>query len=96
MARVRTLLVSALCLLPDRARAEYRSAIFFNTPEQREIAERVTSEVQKKHFDPKGASVGFSPVLHHSLHPSSPPHLSWPLISFPPSTATDVWLDFQA
>ena len=59
LARVRTLLVSALCLLPDRARAEYRSAIFFNTPEQREIAERVTSEVQKKHFDPKGASIGF-------------------------------------
>ena len=35
---------------------EYRSAIFYNTPEQRDIAKRVTEEVQKKHFDPKGAS----------------------------------------
>lgn len=33
---------------------EYRSAIFYNTPEQEEVAKRVTDEVQKKHFDPKG------------------------------------------
>ena len=39
--------------------AEYRSAIFFNTPEQEEIAKRVTAEVQKKHFDPHGASPPF-------------------------------------
>lgn len=33
---------------------EYRSAIFFNTPEQKDIAQRVTEEIQKKYFDPKG------------------------------------------
>ena len=33
---------------------EYRSAIFYHTPEQLEIAKRVTEEVQKKHFDPIG------------------------------------------
>lgn len=36
---------------------EYRSAIFYNTPEQEEVAKRVTEEVQKKHFDPKGTSL---------------------------------------
>lgn len=41
---------------PLTIHTEYRSAIFFNTPEQEEIAKRVTEEVQKKHFDPKGAS----------------------------------------
>ena len=39
----------------DRRVPEYRSAIFYHTPEQKEIAERVTKEVQAKHFDPKGA-----------------------------------------
>lgn len=42
------------CLMILTSGAEYRSAIFFNSPEQREIAKRVTAEVQKKHFDPKG------------------------------------------
>ncbi|KAJ7245321.1 peptide methionine sulfoxide reductase [Mycena rebaudengoi] len=32
---------------------QYRSAIFTNSPEQAEIAERVTMEVQAKHFTPK-------------------------------------------
>lgn len=36
--------------------SEYRSAIFYHTPEQLEIAKRVTEEVQKKHFDPIGTS----------------------------------------
>ena len=38
-------------------RAEYRSAIFFHTPEQETIARRVTEEVQKKHFDTKGEQI---------------------------------------
>ncbi|KAK9763005.1 Peptide methionine sulfoxide reductase [Basidiobolus ranarum] len=29
---------------------QYRSAIFYHTPEQKEIAEKVTKEVQEKHF----------------------------------------------
>ncbi|KAI1791384.1 peptide methionine sulfoxide reductase [Ganoderma leucocontextum] len=36
---------------------QYRSAIFYNTPEQEEIAKRVTAEVQKKHFDPHGTKI---------------------------------------
>lgn len=36
---------------------EYRSAIFYNTPEQATIAKRVTEEVQKKHFDPIGKKI---------------------------------------
>ena len=32
---------------------EYRSAVFFHTPEQETIARRVTQEVQEKHFTPK-------------------------------------------
>ncbi|KAI0799738.1 peptide methionine sulfoxide reductase [Irpex lacteus] len=36
---------------------QYRSAIFYNTPEQLEIAKRVTEEVQAKHFTPKGQKI---------------------------------------
>jgi peptide-methionine (S)-S-oxide reductase len=36
---------------------EYRSAIFYNTPEQQEIAKRVTAEVQAAHFDKKGKKI---------------------------------------
>jgi len=36
---------------------QYRSAIFYHSPEQRSIAERVTEEVQKKHFDPVGKKI---------------------------------------
>ncbi|TBU24922.1 peptide methionine sulfoxide reductase [Dichomitus squalens] len=36
---------------------QYRSAIFYNTPEQEEIAKRVTEEVQKEHFDPVGKKI---------------------------------------
>ncbi|KAI0252751.1 peptide methionine sulfoxide reductase [Lactifluus subvellereus] len=36
---------------------QYRSAIFFNTPEQESIACRVTQEVQEKHFTPKGQKI---------------------------------------
>ncbi len=52
----RTLLISGPPSLSKSA-AEYRSAIFYHTPEQLEIAKRVTEEVQKKHFDPAGTSV---------------------------------------
>ncbi|TFY76429.1 hypothetical protein EWM64_g7582 [Hericium alpestre] len=37
--------------------SQYRSAIFYHTPEQESIARRVTEEVQKKHFDPKGQKI---------------------------------------
>ncbi|KAI0686933.1 peptide methionine sulfoxide reductase [Cytidiella melzeri] len=36
---------------------QYRSAIYYNTPEQLEIAKRVTEEVQAKHFSPKGKKI---------------------------------------
>ena len=36
---------------------EYRSAIFYNTPEQKAIAERVTKAVQDKHFTPTGKRI---------------------------------------
>jgi len=36
---------------------QYRSAIFYNTPEQHDIAKRVTEEVHKKHFEPKGKKI---------------------------------------
>lgn len=39
------------------SRPEYRSAIFFNTPEQEAVARRVTEEVQEKHFTPKGQKI---------------------------------------
>ena len=51
---------------PHHLFVEYRSAIFYHTPEQLEIAKRVTEEVQKKHFDPAGT---FSPASHiHAAH----------------------------
>lgn len=50
--------------LPLTARPEYRSAIFFHTPEQEQIAKRVTEEVQKKHFDPKGAHIAIPSTLY--------------------------------
>lgn len=37
--------------------SEYRSVIFYNTPAQKDIAQRVTDEVQKKHFDPHGTEI---------------------------------------
>jgi len=36
---------------------QYRSAIFTHSPNQFEIAQQVTKEIQQKHFDPKGAKV---------------------------------------
>lgn len=36
---------------------QYRSAIFYHTPEQKSVAERVTQEVQAKHFAPKGEKI---------------------------------------
>jgi len=36
---------------------QYRSAIFTHNDEQAETAKRVTEEVQKKHFDPKGQKI---------------------------------------
>ncbi|KAF8717944.1 hypothetical protein AX14_012066 [Amanita brunnescens Koide BX004] len=37
--------------------SQYRSAIFYNTPEQKAIAERVTKAVQDKHFTPTGKRI---------------------------------------
>ena len=48
---------------------EYRSAIFYHTPEQEQIAKRVTEEVQKKHFDPVGACTLFIFALINILKP---------------------------
>ncbi|KAH9917355.1 peptide methionine sulfoxide reductase MsrA [Amylocystis lapponica] len=36
---------------------QYRSAIFYHSPVQLEIAKRVTEEVQKKHIDPLGKKI---------------------------------------
>ncbi|THU83666.1 peptide methionine sulfoxide reductase [Dendrothele bispora CBS 962.96] len=36
---------------------QYRSAIFYTTPDQLEAAKRVTAEVQEKHFTPKGQKI---------------------------------------
>ncbi|EIN05366.1 peptide methionine sulfoxide reductase [Punctularia strigosozonata HHB-11173 SS5] len=36
---------------------QYRSAIFYHSPEQEETAKRVTAEVQAKHFDTKGKKI---------------------------------------
>ena len=36
---------------------QYRSAIFAHSDEQLDIAKKVTEEVQKKHFDPKGKKI---------------------------------------
>lgn len=36
---------------------QYRSAIFYRTPEQLEIAKRVTEELQRKYFAPKGKKI---------------------------------------
>ncbi|KAJ2923328.1 hypothetical protein H1R20_g13765, partial [Candolleomyces eurysporus] len=36
---------------------QYRSAIFYHSPEQETIAKRVTEEVQKEHFDPIGKKI---------------------------------------
>ncbi|KAF7759836.1 hypothetical protein Agabi119p4_11531 [Agaricus bisporus var. burnettii] len=37
--------------------SQYRSAIFFHSPEQEATARRVTAEVQAKHFTPKGKKI---------------------------------------
>jgi len=39
------------------AGTQYRSAIFYTTPEQKDEAERVTMDVQKLHFDPKDRKI---------------------------------------
>ncbi|CCM06666.1 uncharacterized protein FIBRA_08951 [Fibroporia radiculosa] len=36
---------------------QYRSAIFYHSPEQHETAARVTAEIQKSHFDPFGKKI---------------------------------------
>ncbi|KAL4268261.1 MsrA Met sulfoxide reductase family protein [Pleurotus pulmonarius] len=36
---------------------QYRSAIYTHSPEQAEIAQRVTTEVQAKHFTPRGKKI---------------------------------------
>ena len=49
-----------LCLnesLTSSEYSEYRSEIFTHSPEQFEIAKRVTEEVQARHFTPKGEKI---------------------------------------
>ncbi|KAI0036982.1 peptide methionine sulfoxide reductase [Vararia minispora EC-137] len=41
---------------PDRG-TQYRSAIFYHSPEQKETAEKVTAEVQEKHIDQRGLKI---------------------------------------
>ncbi|KAG2220097.1 hypothetical protein INT45_005858 [Circinella minor] len=41
---------------------QYRSAIFYHSPEQKEIAERVTQEVQEKHYKDKKIVTQFIPA----------------------------------
>ncbi|EJD04744.1 peptide methionine sulfoxide reductase [Fomitiporia mediterranea MF3/22] len=36
---------------------QYRSAIFYHSPEQKRIAEQVTQDVQKAHFDRRNAKI---------------------------------------
>ena len=37
--------------------SEYRSVIFYHSDEQKDVAERVTQEVQRLHFDPKNKKI---------------------------------------
>lgn len=46
---------------PDRG-SQYRSAIFYHSPEQKSIAEKVTAEVQEKHFKGKKIVTEISPA----------------------------------
>ena len=55
----------------------FRSAIFYNSPSQKDTAQRVTEEVQKKHFDPYstkittqiiGAGTWFDAENYHQLY----------------------------
>jgi len=41
---------------PDTG-TQYRSAIFYHTPEQKSIAEQVTADIQQKYFDSKGQKI---------------------------------------
>lgn len=41
---------------------QYRSAIFYHSPEQKEIAEKVTAEVQEKHYKGKKIATQIVPA----------------------------------
>ena len=64
-SRVRTLEPVSPCTPPSLTTIshilslpkEYRSAIFYHSPQQLDIAKRVTEEVQEKHFTPKGKKI---------------------------------------
>jgi peptide-methionine (S)-S-oxide reductase len=42
--------------------SEYRSAIFYHSPEQKEIAERVTEKVQEEHYKGKKIVTEITPA----------------------------------
>ncbi len=46
-----------VCVGATRRFLEYRSAIFYHSPEQKEIAQKVTEEVQEKYFTPQGKNI---------------------------------------
>ncbi|KAF9895770.1 Peptide-methionine (S)-S-oxide reductase, partial [Lobosporangium transversale] len=46
---------------PDRG-TQYRSAIFYHSPEQKEIAERVTADIQSKHYQKKKIVTQIAPA----------------------------------
>ncbi|KAI9010349.1 peptide methionine sulfoxide reductase MsrA [Phycomyces nitens] len=59
---------------PDRG-SQYRSAIFYHSPEQKKIAEEVTAEVQEKHYKGKRivtdivpAGVFYDAETYHQLY----------------------------
>lgn len=65
--RAYSLVTSSSTIIHIVGTSEYRSAIFYHTPEQLEIAKRVTEEVQKKHFDPIGMYCDCPPRIRLAL-----------------------------
>lgn len=74
-----------LILKAEAYRLEYRSAIFTTTEEQAATAQRVTEEVQAKHFTPKVRFSARSTFIYHIIISPAPcfhKHLSAAVTSF--------------